>query len=43
VLDANHIARGFRNADIRTPLFGDLKKGDKQRRASAAAGRLLKI
>jgi hypothetical protein len=42
VREANHIAHGFRNADIRTPLFGDLKKRDKQRRASAAVGRLLK-
>jgi hypothetical protein len=42
VLDGDHIARGFRNADIREPLFGRLPKRSQQRRASAAAGRLLK-
>jgi hypothetical protein len=41
VLDGDHIARGFRNADIRDPLFGSLPKGGPQRRASAAVGRLL--
>ena len=42
VLDGDHITRGFRNADIRDPLFGRLVKRCEQRRASAAAGRLLK-
>ncbi|MFO0892747.1 MAG: hypothetical protein U0790_26850 [Isosphaeraceae bacterium] len=42
VLDGDHIARGFRNGDIRGPLFGRLLKPAQQRRASAAVGRLLK-
>ena len=42
VLDGDHIARGFRNADIREPLFGIPQKASEQRRASAAVGRLLK-
>jgi hypothetical protein len=42
VLDGDHIARGFRNADIREPLFGRLLQRRQQRRASAAVGRLLK-
>ena len=42
VLDGDHIARGFRNADIRAPRFGRLLKPTQQRRASAAVGRLLK-
>jgi hypothetical protein len=42
VLDGDHIARGFRNADIRGPLLGSLPKGGPPRRASAAVGRLLK-
>jgi len=42
VLDGDHIARGFRNADIREPLFGHPKPSALQRRASAAVGRLLK-
>ena len=42
VLDGDHIARGFRNADIRAPLFGTLQKAKEKRRASAAVGRLLK-
>src|SRR3954449_12772221 len=42
VLDGDHIARGFRNADIREPLFGELPKPAQRRRASAAVGRLLK-
>jgi hypothetical protein len=42
VLDGDHIARGFRNADIRAPLFGIQNKVDEKRRASAAVGRLLK-
>ncbi|MBV8230368.1 MAG: hypothetical protein JO329_10330 [Planctomycetaceae bacterium] len=42
VLDGDHIARGFRNGDIRQPLFGRLKTMGQQRRASAAVGRLLK-
>jgi len=42
VLDGDHIARGFRNGDIRAPLFGILQKVAEKRRASAAVGRLLK-
>jgi hypothetical protein len=42
VLDGDRIARGFRNADIREPLFGRPRKQCEQRRASAAVGRLLK-
>jgi hypothetical protein len=42
VLDGDHIARGFRNGDIREPLFGNPKPSVLQRRASAAVGRLLK-
>jgi hypothetical protein len=42
VLDGDHIARGFRNGDIREPLLGRLLKPTDQRRASAAVGRLLK-
>src|SRR4029079_15508311 len=41
VLDGDHIARGFRNADIRAPMFGQPKSLIGQRRASAAVGRLL--
>ena len=42
VLDGDHIARGFRNGDIREPLFGNPKQSVLQRCASAAVGRLLK-
>ena len=42
VLDGDHIARGFRNGDIREPLLGIPRKVDEKRRASAAVGRLLK-
>ena len=42
VLDGDYIARGFRNGDIRGPLFGTPKAASEQRRASAAVGRLLK-
>ena len=42
VLDGDSITRGFRNADIREPLFGRPLKRCEQRRASAAMGRLLK-
>jgi hypothetical protein len=42
VLDGDRIARGFRNADIREPLFGRSLKPCERRRASAAVGRLLK-
>src|SRR5262249_3283464 len=42
VRDGDPIARGFRNAEIRAPLFGDPKPLVLQRRASAAVGRLLK-
>ena len=43
VLDGDHIAPGFRNADIRQPLFGNPKQTRLQRRASAAVGRLLRV
>jgi hypothetical protein len=39
VLDGDHIARGFRNKDIRDALFGNEASS---RRRSAAVGRLLK-
>jgi hypothetical protein len=42
LLDGDHIARGFRNEDIREPLFGCAKSPLLRRRASAAVGRLLK-
>jgi hypothetical protein len=42
VLDGDHIARGFRNGDIREPLFGNPRVSREHRRASAAVGRLLK-
>src|SRR5262249_367976 len=42
VRDGDPIARGFRNADIRAPLFGQPKSLIGQRRASAAVGRLRK-
>jgi hypothetical protein len=40
VLDGDHIARGFRNRDLRTALFG--ASSSTARRHSAAIGRLLK-
>ena len=40
VLDGDHIARGFRNRDVRAALFGD--GGPDKARHSAAVGRLLK-
>jgi len=40
VLDGDHIARGFRNRDVRTALFGEA--GTDKARHSAAVGRLLK-
>jgi hypothetical protein len=42
VLDGDHIVRGFRNGDIREPLYGPLQKVEEKRRASAAVGRLVK-
>jgi hypothetical protein len=42
VLQGDGIARGFRNGDLRSALYGALRAGPKQRRASAAVGRLLK-
>jgi hypothetical protein len=39
-LDGDHIARGFRNKDIRAALFGTI--GPTNRQQSAAVGRLLK-
>jgi hypothetical protein len=40
VLDGDHIARGFRNKDIRAALFGPAEANSQQR--SAAIGRLIK-
>jgi hypothetical protein len=40
VLDGDHIARGFRNGDVRCVLFGE--DGKDKTRHSAAVGRLLK-
>ena len=40
LLDGDHIARGFRNRDVRAVLFGD--GGPDQARHSAAVGRLFK-
>ena len=40
VLDGDHIARGFRNKDIRAALYGPETKTSS--RLSAAVGRLLK-
>src|SRR4029077_7394902 len=40
VLDGDHIARGFRNKDIRAALFGGTEPAS--RRQSAAVGRLVK-
>jgi hypothetical protein len=40
VLDGDHVARGFRNRDVRAALFGADPKNSAQR--SAAVGRLLK-
>jgi len=40
VLDGDHIARGFRNKDIRAALFGNTEPTSRQQ--SAAVGRLLK-
>lgn len=43
VLDGDHIARGFRNKDIREALFGpDAKHRKQNARRSAAVGRLVK-
>ena len=42
VLAGDGIARGFRNGDIRAAVYGVVKSGPPQRRASAAVGRLLK-
>ena len=40
VLDGDHLARGFRNKDIRAALFGNTEPASRQQ--SAAVGRLLK-
>jgi hypothetical protein len=42
LLDGDHIARHFRNGDIREPLFGPPKPSSQQRRARAAVRRLNK-
>lgn len=42
VLAGDHVARGFRNQDIRAAVFAVTPRGVRQRRHSAAVGRLLK-
>jgi hypothetical protein len=42
VLAGDHIAHGFRNCDIRAALHAATPRGTRQRRHSAAVGRLLK-
>jgi len=42
VLTGDHVARGFRNRDIREALFGSSQRQGQRQRASAAVGRLLK-
>jgi hypothetical protein len=42
VLGGDHVARGFRNRDIRQLMFGFPKQLNLERRASTAVGRLLK-
>jgi hypothetical protein len=42
ICQGQHLLRGFRNADIREPLFGQSGDPPQQRRRSAATGRLLK-
>jgi hypothetical protein len=42
VLAGDHIAKGFRNRDIRLALYKPTKDKRRQRRQSAAVGRLLK-
>jgi hypothetical protein len=42
VLDGDHLARGFRNGDIRVNLYGQAKDRQRRHRQSAAVGRLLK-
>jgi hypothetical protein len=42
VLAGENLLHGFRNADIRTALYGDTEDGDDRRRRSHAVGRMLK-
>lgn len=42
VLAGDHVGKGFRNKDIRLALFAPVKNKRRQRRRSAAMGRLLK-
>lgn len=42
VLRGEHLLQGFRNADIRRVLYGEVKDSALRRRQSAAVGRLLK-
>jgi len=42
VLAGDHIARGFRNQDIRIAVFAGVKDPKRRRRQSAAVGRILK-
>jgi hypothetical protein len=40
-LAGDHIARGFRNKDIRLAVFAGVKDSKRRRRQSAAIGRIL--
>ena len=42
VLAGDHVAQGFRNHDLRAALYAPTTRGARQRRHSAAVGRLLK-
>jgi hypothetical protein len=42
VLDGENLLRGFRNAEIRTALYGSTDDGGDRRRQSHAVGRMLK-
>jgi hypothetical protein len=42
VLAGDHVARGFRNRDIRTAVYGESPRAPLRRKHSAAVGRMLK-
>ena len=42
MLAGDHIAKGFRNKDIRQSLYGNAKDKKRRHRQSAALGRMLK-
>jgi hypothetical protein len=42
VLTGDHVARGFRNQDIRTAVYGNSARAPQRQKQSAAVGRLLK-